>query len=113
MESTATPTAGFTFDFYWNASPSATAGNANAGGCSGLDATYTAAGHAQLIYIGSLVCVANVINIDTNIGTLWLPHLYGSLVMQNNSGVAMVADNDADQIHAVLTPIIPDVQAAV
>ena len=112
MEGTATPDAGATYDFYWNASPSATAGIGNSGGCSGADAAYTAAGENQLIYIGSLVCVANVINISANVGTIWLPHLYGSLVMYNNSGAAMVADGDADEIHCTLTPIIPDAQAA-
>lgn len=112
MESTATPAAGVTFDFYWNASPSATAGIGNSGGASGADEAYTAVGEKQLIRIGSLVAVNNVINISANIGTIWLPHLYGSLVMYNNSGVAMVADADADEIHCTLTPIIPDVQAA-
>lgn len=113
MEGTATPTSGATYDFYWNASPSATAGTGNSGGASGTDLGYSVTGgYKQLIHIGSLVCVANVLNIDANIGTLWLPHLYGSLVMQNNSGAAMVADADADEIHAVLTPIIPDGQAA-
>jgi len=111
MEGAATPAAGTTYDFYWNASPSATAGNGNSGGCSGADGAYTAAGTAQLIFIGSLVCVANVINIDADIGRIWLPHLYGSLVIDNNSGVAMV-DTTADQIHFTMTPIIPDVQAA-
>jgi hypothetical protein len=52
-----------------------------------------------------------VINIDADIGRIWLPHLYGSLVIDNNSGVAMV-DTTADQIHFTMTPIIPDVQAA-
>lgn len=112
MEGTATPTAGKTYDFYWNPSANATAGNGNSGGCSGTDAAYTAAAQSQLIYIGSMICRANVINIDANIGTLRLSELYGSLVMFNNSGVAMVADADADQCYAVLTPKIPDIQAA-
>jgi len=111
MEGAATPTAGGTYDFYWNASPSATAGTGNSGGCSGTDLAYTAGGLDQLIFIGSLVCVANVINISSNVGTVVLPHLYGSLVIDNNSGVAMV-DTTADNIHFTLTPIIPDVQAA-
>lgn len=112
MESTATPAAAQSFDFYWNASPSATAGVGNGGGCSGADGTYTAAGESQLIFIGSMATVANVININPTVGTIWLPNLYGSLVMYNNSGVAMVADGDADEIHVTLTPIIPDAQAA-
>ena len=111
MEAAATPAAGATFDFYWNASPSATAGTGNSGGCSGTDAAYTAAGLAQLIPIGSLVCRANVINIDANVGRLRMPYLYGSLVIVNSTAVGMV-DTTADQIHFTLTPLIPDLQAA-
>ena len=114
MESTATPAAGGTFDFYWNPSPNATAGNGNSGGCSGTDSsyTYTASSLSQLDYIGSLTVRANVINIKSNIGTILMPYPYGSLVVVNNTSVAMVADADADQCYVVATPIIPDVQAA-
>ncbi|HUT92497.1 MAG TPA: hypothetical protein VMY37_23590 [Thermoguttaceae bacterium] len=112
MESTATPAAGGTFDFYWNASPSATAGTGNSGEASGLDSAIAITHLLALIPIGSMTVRANVINKDSNIGTLWLPHLYGSLIMVNNTSVAMVADADADECFAVLTPIIPDVQAA-
>ncbi len=112
IESTATPAAGTRFDFYWNASPNSTDGIGNSGGCSGTDLAYTAGGEDQLIYIGSLINRNTVINIDSNVGTIWMPHLYGSLVIVNNSGVAMVADADADEIHCTLTPVIPDMQAA-
>ena len=112
MESTATPAANGTFDFYWNASPSDTAAKGNSGGASGSDASYAIAGRFQLIPIGSLVVRANVINIDSNIGTLVMPHLYGSLIIVNNTSVAMVADGDADECHAVLTPKIRHIQAA-
>lgn len=112
MEAAATPAAGVTFDFFWNASPSATVGTGNSGGCSGVDATYTAAGTDQLIPLGSLVCRNNVINIDSAISIVTLPHLYGSLVIQNKSGVGMV-DTVADEIHFTLTPLIPTIQAAV
>ena len=112
MESTATPAAGGTFDFYWNASPSATAGTGNSGEASGVDSAIAITHLLALIPIGSMTVRANVINKDSNIGTLWLPHLYGSLIMVNNTSVAMVADADADECFAVLTPIIPDVQAA-
>ena len=111
MEGAATPTAGATYNFYWNASPSATDATGNSGGCSGTDLAYTAAGLNQLISIGSLVCVANVINIDSDVGRIWIPHLYGSLVIENQSGVGMV-DTVADNIHFTLTPIIQDIQAA-
>lgn len=112
MESTATPAAGGTFDFYWNPTPNSVAGDGNSGGCSGTDLAYTAAALNQLTYIGSLVVRANVININANIGVLDLTELYGSLVIVNNTSVAMVADADADQCYAVLTPKIRDVQAA-
>lgn len=112
MEGTATPTASGTYDFYWNASPNSTAGDGNSGGASGTDSAYTGTASAlnQLIYIGSLVCRANVINISSNIGILHMPYIYGSLIMVNNSGVAMVADADADQCYAVLTPLIQELQ---
>ncbi len=112
LEHTATPAAGTNCDFWWNPSPSATAGTGNAGGVSGTDVAYTAAGTDQLIHIGTMTLRNNVINIDSDIGTIRLPHLYGSLIMQNNAGVAMVADADADEIHAVLTPRILHIQAA-
>ncbi len=112
MEGTATPTVDAAYNFFWNTSPSVTAGTGNSGGCSGTDLAYTAAGLSQLIPIGSLTCRANVINIDTRVGVLWMPNLYGSLVMENKSGVAMVADADADEIHVTLTPVIDDLGAA-
>jgi len=112
MESTATPVAGGSFDFFWNASPSATAGTGNSGLASGLDATFAIAGLDQLIYIGSLTVRVAVINIDSNIGVLNTRYLYGSLIVVNNTSVAMVADNDADEIHVVLTPNISHIQAA-
>ena len=111
QEAAATPAAGATFDFYWNASPSATAGTGNSGGCSGTDAAYTAAGLKQLIFIGSLVCVANVLNISANVGRFRMPYLYGSLVVVNNTAVGMV-DAVADEIHYTLTPVYYDLQAA-
>lgn len=112
MESTATPTAGGTFDFYWNASPSSTAGTGNSGEAAGVDQAIAITHLKALIFIGSMTVRNNVINKNSNIGTLWLPHLYGSLIMVNNTDVAMVADGDADECFAVLTPIIPDIQAA-
>lgn len=112
LESTATPAAGGRFDFYWNASPSATAATGNSGGASGADEAFAVAGLPQLIYIGGLTVRNNVLNIGTDIGRLWMPHLYGSLIIVNNTSVAMVADADADECHITLTPIIDDIQAA-
>lgn len=112
MESTATPTAGGTFDFYWNPSPNSTAGDGNSGGASGTDLTYAIAGITQLIFIGSLVVRNNIININADIGILRIPHLYGSMIVVNNTDVAMVADADADNCYITLTELIPDSQAA-
>ena len=112
LESTATPAAGGRFDFYWNGSPSATAGTGNSGLASGADEAFAIAGLPQLMFIGSMIVRAAVINIDANIGILPMPHLYGSLIVVNNTNVAMVADGDADECHITLTPIIPDLQAA-
>ncbi len=112
MESTATPAAGGTFDFYWNASPNVTAGTGNSGEASGLDSAIAITHLSALIFIGSMVVRNNVINKNSCIGRLILPYLYGSLIMVNNTSVAMVADGDADECFAVLTPGIPDLQAA-
>ena len=112
MESTATPAAGGTFDFYWNASPNATAGTGNSGEASGVDSAIVITQLTSLIFIGSLTVRNNVINKDSNIGRLRMPYLYGSLIMVNNTNVAMVADGDADECFITLTPIIPYAQAA-
>lgn len=114
MESTATPADSGTFDFYWNASTNPTAGTGNSGVASGTDLAIAVAASqlSQLIYIGSMVVLNVVINKDSNIGTLDMPYLYGSLIMVNNTSVAMVADADADECFAVLTPVYPDIQAS-
>ncbi len=112
MESTATPAAGGTFDFYWNGSPNSTAGTGNSGEAAGLDQAIAITHLEALIHIGSMIVRNNVINKDSDIGRLKLPYLYGSLIMVNNTSVAMVADEDADECFAVLTPVIPDLQAA-
>ena len=39
---------------------------------------FAVAGLPQLLFIGSLVLQAATINIDPNIGTIFLPYLYGS-----------------------------------
>lgn len=110
-EHVATPTAGEEVEFYWNASPNSTAATGNSGGASGSDGAFTVAGKTQLIFIGSLVLRAATININAAIGKLWMPYLYGSLVIVNASptkamGAAM------DEQHFVLTPVFPDIQAA-
>jgi hypothetical protein len=112
FEHAATPAAGTNMTLWWNPSPNSTAANGNSGGCSGSDAAYTAAGTNQLMLIGTMILRNNVTNINANIGTIVMPYIYGSLVVQNNSGVAMVADGDADNIYVVATPRITHIQAA-
>lgn len=112
MESTATPAAGGSFDFYWNASPNSTAGTGNSGEAAGVDQAIAITHLSALTHIGNMVVRNNVINKNSDIGRLWLPYLYGSLIMVNNTSVAMVADGDADECFVVLTPIIQDLQAA-
>lgn len=111
VEHVATPTAGETVDFYWNASPSATAGTGNGGGATGADAAFAVAGLPQLIYIGSLILRAATINIDPAIGTLWTPYLYGSLIVVNSSPTKAF-HSVMDETHVVLTPVLDDIQAA-
>jgi len=112
FEHTATPAAGTTMELWWNSSPNSTAASGNSGGASGTDLAYTAAGTDQLILIGTMTLRNTTTNIDANIGTIVMPYIYGSLVVQNNSGVAMVADADADNIYVVATPRIIHIQAA-
>ena len=112
LEHTATPVAGETCEFYWNASPSVTAGTGNSGAASGTDASFAVAGLPQLTLIGVMTLRAAVVNIQAEVGRLWLPHLYGSLIFVNKSTKAMVADATADEIHVTLTPVIEDLQAA-
>lgn len=105
VEHVATPTAGESVDFYWNASPSATAGTGNGGGATGADAAFAVAGSPQLIYIGSLILQAATINIDPVVGILKMPYLYGSLIVVNSSPTKAF-HSVMDETHIVLTPII-------
>ena len=112
MENETAPAAGGTYDFYWNASPSATAATGNMGGASGSDAAYTAAGETQMTYIGSLRVKNTVINIG-DVGNFSMTERYGSLIVINNTSTA--ARNTAtamDETHIVLNPLVPDIQAA-
>jgi len=103
-------------DVYWAASPHATAGTVNPGGCSGADAAYTGtAGDSlddslmQLQYLGSISLTADadpLLQIQTF--TLFPQHRYGMPVIDNNGGQAM--HSDAIECFVALTPIIPEVQ---
>lgn len=113
MENESAPTAGGTFDFYWNTSPNSSAGSGNAGKATGTDAAYTVGDEVQLIPMGALTVRNTVINIDTDISAIWLPNLYGSLIVINNTSTALRSSATAmDETHITLTPIIPDLQAS-
>ena len=116
VEMAIAPTSKAAVDVYWAASPHATAGSVNPGGCSGADAAYTGtAGDslddslAQLQYLGSISLTADaatVLQIQTF--TLFPQHRYGMPVIDNNGGQAM--HSDAIECFIALTPIIPEVQ---
>lgn len=111
IEHVATPTAGEVVEFWWNASPNSTAATGNSGGASGSDAAYAVAGKEQLIFIGTMTLRANIINIDAQIGTIWMPYLYGSLIVINSSPTKAL-HSAMDETHVVATPVIRDIQAA-
>ena len=111
-EHTAAPTAGGEVEFWWNGSPSGTAATGNSGGASGVDAAYAVAGKQQLMLLGTMIVVNNVINIDTAIRRFWMPYRYGSLIVINSTDQAFAGAGVMDETHITLTPVIPDIQAA-
>jgi hypothetical protein len=110
-ETGAAPAAtGVTVDVYWSASISATAGNDNAGGCSGADGGWPGDSNEdewakQLIYIGCLVLTAdaNTVQVACINPAFQPPTQYGMPVIDNNSGQA--AEADAIEMAFYLTPI--------
>jgi hypothetical protein len=84
VEMAVAPASKASVDVYWAASPHATAGLINPGGCSGADAAYT----------GTF--------------TLFPQHRYGMPIIDNNGGQAL--HSDAIECFVALTPIIPEVQ---
>jgi len=116
VEMAVAPVSKAAIDIYWAASPHATAGLLNPGGCTGADAAYTgSAGDSlddslmQLLPLGSISLTADadpVLQIYTV--TLFPQHRYGMPVIDNNGGQAM--HSDAIECFVSLTPIIPEVQ---
>jgi len=112
IEMDVAPASGATIDFYWAASPSATAAEVNPGGCSGADAAYTGtAGDSlddslkQLEFIGSLVLTADAATVVQygEVGMLSDLERYGMPVVDNNGGQAM--EGDAVEMFVALIPI--------
>ena len=101
------PTDGKRVDFFWAASPNATAGNANPGGVTGSDANYTETMGtlSQLQRIGALTVRNNVINLGL-VGMFTPLHRYGSLIVINQANTAFRSTATAmDETHIVMTPI--------
>ena len=112
IEHEAAPTAGGTVDFYWAGSPNSTAATGNSTGVTGADGAYTVANKEQLIFIGSLKVINAVINKNPTVGRFLMPYRYGSLIVINNTSSKFLETAVAmDNTHAVLTPLIPDLQA--
>ena len=116
IEFAATPTAGNVVEFFWGSSPDGTAANGNPGGLSGSDGAYT--GYSsnaldsvrQLDRIGTFVVTAQATGTVqiAKCGVLVPDNRYGMLVVRNGSGAAFHSDDV--EIHAVLTPIVTEVQ---
>lgn len=83
-----TPTAKATLDLWCNASPTSGASD-NLGGTSGSDGSYTAAAHDQLEPAGAFVCIAASGVQKAFMGYYSPSQQYVSIVLQNNSGVAL------------------------
>lgn len=112
------PTSGELVEFYWVASPSGTAGNANPGGATGADADYAGSSGdsladsvQQLIFIGSMVCTSDS---DTEgvqyqqIGVLTDIPQYGFPIVKNESGQTFHSDDV--EMYVALIPLVDEVQ---
>lgn len=112
-----TPTAGATVDFYWAPSTSTTQGTGNIAGNSGADAAAPdgALGSitldefvAQCQYIGSLVIHDGAVVQNGYVGSFSPADRYGQMVVVNNSGDAIEADDVEN--HVVMNPVVDEVQ---
>jgi len=113
IEHEAAPDAGGTIEFWWAGSPNATPATGNPTGVTGEDGAYTVANKAQLKQIGIMTVIAATINKETEVGVLTLKYRYGSLIVINKTSSKFLETAVAmDNTHIVLTPIIPDLQAA-
>jgi hypothetical protein len=112
-----TPTAGGTIDYYFAPSTSTTQADGNVAGNSGADgaAPDGALGSItlaeflkQCIFIGSLVTHDGAVVQNGFVGILRPTSRYGQLIVVNNSGDALEADDVEN--HVVLNPIVDEFQ---
>lgn len=114
LEFETAPADGGVVEFYWGASPSATAATGNPGVLTGSDAaiTDTAGNLGQLQLIGILSLKNTVINIGF-VGVFSPIFRYGGLVIVNKGSTALRSTATAmDETHIVMTEIIDEIQAA-
>lgn len=114
-----TPSATGRMDVYWAPSTSGTQGTGNVAGNSGADGaapdgalgSITLAEFLKLcVPIGSLDIHDGAVVQNGFIGWLESPTRYGQIVVVNNSGDALEADDVEN--HVVLIPVVDDVAAA-
>lgn len=102
--------------FWWAASPSATVGDANPGGVSGVDGAYSGTGGDSLAdsiqqcdLIGNLICTSDIQPaVQYEVFAYGPLHRYGSIVVWNETLQAF--DSDAVNMGISLTPIIDESQ---
>lgn len=109
LEFAPTPADGGVVEFYWGASPSATAATGNPGGLTGTETglTDTAGILGELMFIGVLTVRANIIAIG-HVGILVPPFEHGILVVVNQASTAL--HTAMDNTHIVFTEIIDEIQ---
>jgi len=111
IEHEAAPIAGGAVNFWWAASPNATAATGNPGSVVGADGAFTVGGTVQLEFIGSLIVLNQVVNIKTKVGFLRPSYRYGSLIVVNNTSSAFRSTAVAmDETHITLTSLIDELQ---
>ena len=118
IEFAASVVAGNTVDLYWAPSTQSTAANGNPGGVDGSDGAYTgttgstvAESVLQLHYIGSFITTDDATTTVqvAYVGSFTPTERYGTLVLVNNSGVALHSDDV--ETHVVFNPNIPQGQS--
>jgi hypothetical protein len=114
LEFFAAPTTGERVDLYVGWTPDATATDANPGNLTGSDGDYTGTpatldeGLAQLDFIGSVVCTADIEVMIQHVGTVVPKERWGILVVVNRSGAVLCGTDDIET-SIVFHPMIDDV----
>jgi hypothetical protein len=117
VEINVAPVSATTVDVYWAPSADSVPASGNPGGITGSDAAYTGtAGDSlddslkQLDFLGSLICTADIHPAEQHqlVSVYRPPTRYGSPVVYNKSGQAMVPD--AFHAYILFQPIVDEIQ---